>query len=144
MSQTELTFIDTTYEEIYQDLMAKDKKLYTENGMLHLVDRNRRIKEKPEKFSESRERFDLIITVEEKVYDNVLAIFEETHNVHHQPAHVINVDVVSLLLIHETILNLLLIGLSFRSTIRKMQQSALFFSANSSNCLVRAPIWTTK
>ena len=42
----------TTYEDIYQDLVNKDKKMYTENGMLHILDRNRRIKSGPEKFQE--------------------------------------------------------------------------------------------
>lgn len=37
-----------------------------------MLDRNRRIKPKPEKFQLSREKFDLIITAEERVYDQVV------------------------------------------------------------------------
>ena len=33
-----------------QDLTDKDKKMYTESGMLHILSRNMRIKERPEKF----------------------------------------------------------------------------------------------
>lgn len=84
----------TTYDDIYQDLVGKDKKLYTENGMLHILDRNKRIKERPEKFQESKQKYDLILTCEEKVYDQVVASFEESETVHEQPAHVINIDVV--------------------------------------------------
>lgn len=37
-----------------------------------MLDRNRRIKLKPEKFQHSTEQFDLIITCEERVYDQVI------------------------------------------------------------------------
>ena len=39
----------TTYHEMYQDLAKKDKSLYTQNGILHMLDRNRRIKPRPER-----------------------------------------------------------------------------------------------
>ncbi len=88
-----------TYESIYQDLLAKDKRLYTENGMLNMLERNRRIKERPQRFQEARDHhdfdhFDLILTCEEKCYDLVLADFEEKPSEHGQPVHVINMDVV--------------------------------------------------
>jgi RNA polymerase II subunit A C-terminal domain phosphatase SSU72 len=63
---------DTTYEFMYKDLYNKDANLYTENGVLHMLDRNRRIKEKPERFQDSRERFDVIFTVEERIFDQVM------------------------------------------------------------------------
>lgn len=44
---------------------------YTQNGLLHMLDRNRRIKKCPEKFQHCTEEFDLIITAEERVYDQV-------------------------------------------------------------------------
>ena len=34
----------TTYDFIYDDLKNKDLELYTKNGMLHIMERNRRIK----------------------------------------------------------------------------------------------------
>ena len=34
----------TTYDHIFADLTTKDKELYTKNGMLHIMERNRRIK----------------------------------------------------------------------------------------------------
>lgn len=71
--------------------------MYTETGMLHILDRNRRIKAQPERFQEvfNTEKFDIILTVEERVYDNVITAFEERDSLHEQPVHVINMDVVS-------------------------------------------------
>ena len=34
----------------FQDLERKDRELYTRNGLLHMLDRNRRIKPCPERF----------------------------------------------------------------------------------------------
>jgi len=87
-------FGDTTYEEIYNDLIQKDKKLYTENGMLHILDRNMRIKPKPEKFQESKNTYDLILTCEEKVYDQVMESFESAGSTSAHLAHIINIDVI--------------------------------------------------
>ena len=74
--------------------------ILTENGMLHILDRNRRIKEKPERFQETKEQFDVILTCEEKCYDLVVANFEEMENTMEQPVHVINIDIVSYNLRH--------------------------------------------
>ena len=63
--------------------------------MLHMLDRNRRIKEKAERFQESKEQFDVILTCEERCYDLVIANFEAMENTNEQPVHVINIDIVS-------------------------------------------------
>lgn len=82
-----------TYEDIHADLSRKDKQLYTQNGILHMLDRNRRIKDRPHRLQESSERYDLIMTAEERVYDQVLEHFEACGNTDVQPVHVINMDI---------------------------------------------------
>lgn len=66
---------------------------YTQNGLLHMLDRNRRIKLAPERFQACSEQFDVIITCEERVYDQVIEFLENRENVNNVGVHVINVDI---------------------------------------------------
>lgn len=84
----------TTYESIYADLKNKDETLYTKNGMLHIMERNKRIKSGPERFQECGLEFEIILTVEEKVYDQVLECFASREAESETPVHVINMNVV--------------------------------------------------
>ena len=43
-----------------------------------MLDRNRRIKERPQKFQTYSDEFDVIICLEERVYDQVLFVVVET------------------------------------------------------------------
>nr|CAG4645832.1 EOG090X0E4R [Lynceus sp. MCZ IZ 141354] len=83
----------TPYEEIYDDLLRKDKELYTRNGILHMIDRNKRIKHCPERFQDSKVEFDIVLTAEERVYDQVIEAFEAKQNDGTSPVHVINIDI---------------------------------------------------
>ena len=60
--------IDNQYCRALTDIVTS----YTQNGILHMLDRNRRIKGHPERFQDCPKHFDLIITCEERVYDQVL------------------------------------------------------------------------
>ena len=71
-SQPNTYDFSVTYDEMYQDLLSKDKSLYTTNGILHMLDRNRRIKPRPERFQLNFDKFDVIFTCEERVYDQVV------------------------------------------------------------------------
>lgn len=83
----------TTYDEMYKDLLRKDSQLYTQNGILHMLDRNRRIKSRPERFQDCEDTFDLVITCEERVYDQVIAYLESRDQETYTPVHIINIDV---------------------------------------------------
>lgn len=65
----------TSYEEIYQDLSKRDKPMYTQNGILNMLDRNRRIKRGPQRLQATKRQYDIILTAEERVYDQVLHHF---------------------------------------------------------------------
>lgn len=58
-----------------------------------MLDRNRRIKKQPEKFQHCADRFDLIITAEERVYDQVVDFMESRDSIDNQPVHVVNMDI---------------------------------------------------
>lgn len=82
-----------SYETMYQDLLAKDKFLYTQNGLLHMLDRNRRIKSYPERFQSCYDTFDVIFTAEERVYDQVVEELASRSPKEISPVHIINIDV---------------------------------------------------
>ncbi|OWF37156.1 RNA polymerase II subunit A C-terminal domain phosphatase SSU72-like [Mizuhopecten yessoensis] len=84
---------NTTYDEMYRDLMDKNPELYTQNGILNMLDRNRRIKPKPERFQSSSERFNIILTCEERVYDQVIEDLESRSKDEMEPVHIINLDI---------------------------------------------------
>ncbi len=52
----------TPYNQIYEELKEKDSRLYTANGLLTMLDRNRNIKSAPERWQDGRKLFDVIIT----------------------------------------------------------------------------------
>lgn len=82
-----------TYDEIYADLVKKDKNLYTQNGILHMLDRNRRIKKGPSRLQDAQEKYDIILTAEERVYDQAIEFFEQSGGQLNQPVHLINMDI---------------------------------------------------
>lgn len=83
----------TPYDDMYKDLTAKDYNLYTQNGILHMLDRNRRIKPCPERFQACKDKFDIIFTCEERVYDQVVEELANRGSTDFHPGHVINMDI---------------------------------------------------
>lgn len=58
-----------------------------------MLDRNRRLKLAPERFQNCKEHFDVLITCEERVYDQVVDFLETKGNVSNIPVHIINIDI---------------------------------------------------
>lgn len=58
-----------------------------------MLDRNRRIKPRPERFQLSKDKFDILITCEERVYDQVIECMESRTKEDNQPVHLINIDI---------------------------------------------------
>ncbi|KAG3283784.1 SSU72-like [Ictidomys tridecemlineatus] len=76
-----------TYDEINNDFLRKDKELYTQNGILHMLDRNKRIKPCQERFQNCKDLFDLILTCQ--VVEDLNSREQETC----RPVHVVHVDI---------------------------------------------------
>jgi RNA polymerase II subunit A C-terminal domain phosphatase SSU72 len=95
ISQPNIYPFGTPYRVIYEELRAKDFELYTQNGILHLLERNMRIKEAPEKFQESAETdaHDIILACEERCFDAVCEELRDGRPPIGKPIHIINLDI---------------------------------------------------
>ncbi|CAO3644504.1 unnamed protein product [Cunninghamella echinulata] len=83
----------TPYDEVYQQLKERNPTLYTKNGLLNMLDRNRNIKEAPQRWQESEAMYDVIITCEERCFDAVVEDLSNRGQIHNTSTHVINVEI---------------------------------------------------
>ena len=85
---------NTPYDLMYRELYKKDPHLCKQNGVLHMLDRNKRIKTCRQRFQDDhKSQFDIIITAEERVYDQVVEEFNRREPQTYTPVHIINIDI---------------------------------------------------
>jgi RNA polymerase II subunit A C-terminal domain phosphatase SSU72 len=108
------TFNNTSYEHMLDELMSKDPRLYRNNGVLNMVERNKNLKWGPERFQDwvpglprlehlAKEEkgskgteggvVDVIFTCEERCWDAVVDDLLNRGGPLNRPVHVFNVDI---------------------------------------------------
>jgi RNA polymerase II subunit A C-terminal domain phosphatase SSU72 len=104
----------TSYDSMYNELLSKDPRLYRANGLLPMLDRNRKVKWGPERWqdwkvgvprlSEIQQHnqgakgteggvVDIVITCEERCWDAVIDDLLNRGAPMNRPVHVFNVDI---------------------------------------------------
>lgn len=82
------------YEQMRSDLHSRDPVLYANNGVLSMLDRNAKIKKAPEQWRDARDRFDIIITFEERVFKAVVEDFISSRSPSvFSAAYIVNLEV---------------------------------------------------
>jgi RNA polymerase II subunit A C-terminal domain phosphatase SSU72 len=108
------SFNVTSYDSMYNELATKDPRLYKANGLLPMLDRNRSVKWGPERWqdwpigepriTETQKHnrgstgtesgvVDIVITCEERCWDNVVEDLLTRGAPLNRPVHVFNVDI---------------------------------------------------
>lgn len=83
----------TPYNDIYNDLLSQSAERYKSNGLLEMLDRNRKLKKAPEKWHDGTKIFDFVFTCEERCFDSVCEDLMGRGGQLNKIVHVINVDI---------------------------------------------------
>ncbi|EFA83602.1 hypothetical protein PPL_02668 [Heterostelium album PN500] len=85
----------TPYQSIHESLRQQNQELYTQNGILNMLERNQRVKLAPEKWQEEQlARFDIVFTFDQRVFDMVVDdLTQRDITAPMQPVHIVNLQV---------------------------------------------------
>eukprot|EP00013_Stygamoeba_regulata_P007582 CAMPEP_0177643700 /NCGR_PEP_ID=MMETSP0447-20121125/8288_1 /TAXON_ID=0 /ORGANISM="Stygamoeba regulata, Strain BSH-02190019" /LENGTH=182 /DNA_ID=CAMNT_0019145999 /DNA_START=41 /DNA_END=589 /DNA_ORIENTATION=+ len=87
-------FGEKSYKEIYEDLAQKNYDLYHSNGLLNMLQRNMKIKERPQKWQIQPDiDLNIIFTFEDRVFDHVVEDLNNHSSITNAPCHVLNLAV---------------------------------------------------
>ncbi|KAJ3158887.1 RNA polymerase II subunit A C-terminal domain phosphatase, partial [Geranomyces michiganensis] len=81
------------YNDMFNDLLRKDSALYHQNGLLTMLDRNRNIKRAPERWQDSRDIFDIVISCEERCFDAACEDLNNRAAELNRPVHLVNIEI---------------------------------------------------
>ncbi len=84
---------NTPYEHMRAELRRRDEAHYVANGVLAMLERNAKIKRAPEQWKDARERADLVLTFEERIFEAVMEDFVVSRSpIVFAPAYVVNLE----------------------------------------------------
>jgi RNA polymerase II subunit A C-terminal domain phosphatase SSU72 len=82
------------YTQMYDHLRQIDEELFREKGLLSMLMRNSKVKERPQRFQDEKtQQFEIVITFEERVFDIVVEDLSTRESVTSDAVHVINITV---------------------------------------------------
>eukprot|EP00658_Telonema_sp_P-2_P042065 TRINITY_DN3014_c0_g1_i1.p1 TRINITY_DN3014_c0_g1~~TRINITY_DN3014_c0_g1_i1.p1 ORF type:complete len:178 (+),score=53.48 TRINITY_DN3014_c0_g1_i1:216-749(+) len=83
------------YAEMLTELQSENNALYSQNGVLEMLERNAATKPCPQKWQEHDRRYEVVLTFEREIFNAVLADVQERgeRSESMEPVHIINIEV---------------------------------------------------
>lgn len=62
----------TSYDAMFRSLQEQNAEYYSRNGILQMLDRDRKLKFAPQRFQDENLKFDVVITFDQRVFERVI------------------------------------------------------------------------